>query len=117
MHALQAPGEPVTYAGSWIEAWNEAGYSVCGIDLHGLGRSSGLRGFTASFDEYVVDTLQFTSIVKATSEVPGFVGLPVFACGGSLGGCIAATAAIKDRAAFAGAPHQGARCRAVCYLG
>lgn len=43
------------YQGSWIEALNQAGYSVGGIDLQGAGRSEGLRWFVNNFDHYVDD--------------------------------------------------------------
>jgi acylglycerol lipase len=97
----QGPGQPNKYEGSWIETWNKAGYSVCGIDLHGHGRSSGLRGYTESFSHFVDDILDFNRVVKAT-DVPGFASLPIFAVAGSLGGCIATAAAQKEKDSFAG---------------
>lgn len=105
---MQGPGQHNKYEGSWIESWNKAGYSVCGIDLHGHGRSDGLRGYTESFSHYVDDVLAFNSVVK-TSDVPGFASLPVFAVAASLGGCIASAAAQKEKDAFSGEALCGSR--------
>ena len=30
--AIQGAGKPTIYKGSWVEAWNKTGFSVCGID-------------------------------------------------------------------------------------
>lgn len=36
---LQGAGKPKTYEGSWVQKLNQAGFSVTGVDLPGLGRS------------------------------------------------------------------------------
>ena len=41
---LQEIGSHHIYDGSGVQAMNAAGYSVCGIDLEGSGRSDGLFG-------------------------------------------------------------------------
>ena len=58
---LQGPGKPKVYEGSWVQAFNHAGFSVCSIDQQGLGFSEGarqLRCYVESFDDYVRDVLQ-----------------------------------------------------------
>jgi alpha-beta hydrolase superfamily lysophospholipase len=45
-------GKPKTYAGSWIQALNAAGYSVVGADHQGFGRSGGLFGYVASYKDW-----------------------------------------------------------------
>lgn len=37
---------------------NAEGYAVCGNDNRGAGRSSGLRCYCESFNEYVADLLE-----------------------------------------------------------
>mmetsp|Transcript_28713 Transcript_28713/g.80827 ORF Transcript_28713/g.80827 Transcript_28713/m.80827 type:complete len:332 (-) Transcript_28713:169-1164(-) len=93
----QGPRKPKVYKGSWVENWNKAGYSVCGIDTQGHGRSEGycgLRWYFNSFDDLVDDVLQFRR-----EEIPkrdAFKDLPVFACGISMGGCLAVTVLHKS---------------------
>ena len=45
------------YAGSLVEKLNDAGFSVCGIDLEGLGFSEGIRSFVNEYTDYVEDVL------------------------------------------------------------
>lgn len=57
----QGPGKPKVYENSWIQAFNQAGYSVCGIDQQGLGFSEGarqLRCYVEAFDDYIRDVIQ-----------------------------------------------------------
>ena len=54
------------YKGSWIEGWNKAGFSVCGIDQQSHGFSESLHGFRCyvdKFDHYVEDVLHFARSV------------------------------------------------------
>lgn len=44
MLSLQAAGKAPQYEGSWAQALNAAGISVCGIDNQGCGRSEARRG-------------------------------------------------------------------------
>lgn len=60
------PGKYKIYEGSWVQEWNKSGYSVCGLDLQGHGRSDGYKGlpwFFNSFDDLVDDVLQFVKWV------------------------------------------------------
>mmetsp|Transcript_884 Transcript_884/g.2203 ORF Transcript_884/g.2203 Transcript_884/m.2203 type:complete len:355 (+) Transcript_884:430-1494(+) len=78
------------YDGSWLERWNNAGYSVCGIDQQGHGRSESIAHvgcYFNQFDDLIDDMEQFIR-----GEVPrkkDFNGFPLFACGLSMGGCVA----------------------------
>lgn len=59
---IQGPGKAPRYEGSWTQALNEAGWSVCGIDNQSCGFSEGLYGlrcFMNSFDDYVEDIVHF----------------------------------------------------------
>ncbi|KAI8465248.1 MAG: Alpha/Beta hydrolase protein [Monoraphidium minutum] len=94
---------PKRYAGSWVQRMNEAGYSVAGMDNQGTGRSGGLFGYVASFDHFVDDLLQLCKTLQASGAPAGFgPGLPVFALGCSLGGCIALHASIRQPSLFRG---------------
>lgn len=101
----QGPGKPKVYSGSWIQAFNQAGFSVCSIDQQGLGFSEGarhLRCFVETFDDYVRDVLQLRRSLDSC-KVEGFVHKPVFLLGASLGGCISVCAIHKHGDLFQGA--------------
>jgi len=76
---------------------------VCGIDLRGHGRSGGHpRCFIENFDaDYSDDVRAFAASVRGC-DLPAFARTPIFLVGGSLGGCIAMRAAIRDASLFAG---------------
>ncbi|UKJ89080.1 phospholipase [Theileria orientalis] len=60
-------GSRFDYKKSFVEALNNMGYSVYGLDLPSHGHSEGVaptRFYTNSFDDYVEDLLQFINIVK-----------------------------------------------------
>ena len=90
--SIPGPGQAPLYAGSWAEKWNQAGYSLAGLDARGAGFSGGLRCFTEAFGDYVADVSAFAAHIHEAGG-PGFAGLPVFLVGVSLGGCIAVHAA------------------------
>ena len=59
---FQRPGEAQAYDGSFVEAANKEGLSVCGIDFQGHGRSSSIRNtrcFIDQFQDYVDDVHDF----------------------------------------------------------
>ncbi|GMH39286.1 hypothetical protein BSKO_07184 [Bryopsis sp. KO-2023] len=92
---MTRPGERPVYEGSWVQAFNEQGFSVCGLDNQSCGRSEGLGGYRVyfdSFDDIVNDSVEFLSEIKAGSEQK-FSGLKTFIVGGSAGGCAAVHAA------------------------
>lgn len=99
------PGAPKEYTNSWVERWNNEGYSVCGIDNQSSGRSKSVRGLRNDYNrlqDIIVDALDFVRSVKASADPKFGGGLPVFACGISLGGHIAVKSAHKEPAAFEG---------------
>lgn len=65
-------------------------YAVYGLDHHGHGRSSGVRGLALRFDAYTDDVE--TLVERARAEHPG---LPVVVFGHSMGGLIAVQFALK----------------------
>lgn len=86
-----APGEKPVYSGSWAEALNQNGYSVCGIDNQSCGRSEGVDGhrcYFHAFSDIVHDTHSFAMSVKGMEDVR-YGNLPMFVLGGSAGGCAA----------------------------
>jgi pimeloyl-ACP methyl ester carboxylesterase len=90
------------YEGSWVQQFNDAGYSVCGVDNQGCGRSSGLFGYVERFDDYADDMLAFVTAARAT-DLAGFGrDLPTFGLGCSLGGSVVLRAALKRPDAFDG---------------
>jgi alpha-beta hydrolase superfamily lysophospholipase len=54
----QGVGKRKTYAGSWVEALNQAGYSCAGIDNRGCGRSMGLFGYVNDHTDWVNDLVR-----------------------------------------------------------
>ncbi|MEJ7838653.1 MAG: lysophospholipase [Thermomicrobiales bacterium] len=66
------------------------GYAVFGLDHHGHGRSSGVRGFARRFDAFV-DDLE-TLVLRARTTCPG---VPVIVFGHSMGGLIAVRYALR----------------------
>lgn len=104
--ARQGAGKPTIYKGSWVEAWNKTGFSVCGIDQQGLGFSEGVRGlrcFVLDFDDYIDDAVQFRRHLRS-SNAPNFEAeLPCFVAGCSLGGCIAVSAIHRHPKLYQGA--------------
>eukprot|EP00891_Asterochloris_glomerata_P000451 jgi/Astpho2/451/Aster-03497 len=103
---IQGAGKPTIYKGSWVEAWNKTGFSVCGIDQQGLGFSEGVRGlrcFVLDFDDYIDDAVQFRRHLRS-SNAPNFEAeLPCFVAGCSLGGCIAVSAIHRHPKLYQGA--------------
>lgn len=116
---LQVAGKAKLYQGSWIQAFNRAGFSVCGIDQQGLGFSESRRNcrcYVESFDDYINDVLQLRrcKLLSCSTEpqymamvlrallwfcssldsctIDGFANKPVFLLGASLGGCISVCA-------------------------
>ncbi|DBA67640.1 hypothetical protein WJX79_003355 [Trebouxia sp. C0005] len=101
----QGPGKPKVYQGSWVQAFNEAGYSVCGIDQQGLGFSEGarsLRCYVEAFDDYVRDVIQLRRSLDSC-KIDGYAHKPVFLLGASLGGCISVKAIHRYGDLFRGA--------------
>jgi len=86
---IATPGSPPSYDGSWVQALNNAGFSVAALDLIGHGRSAGARCYVHSFDHYCDDAELLGGIVQSGSAgLPGFTqpGLPCFFMAASLGG-------------------------------
>lgn len=73
-----------------IDRWNEAGYSVYGMDQQGHGQSGGARGYVESFRHYLVDTLAWMEHVM-THEAASRLGseVPIFIYGGTMGALLA----------------------------
>ena len=79
-----------------VQRLNKEGYSVCGIDLQGAGRSAGLRCYCNNFEEYIDNALMLTR--RCTEmDIAGFERmLPKFLLGGSVGGCLAVNMALRE---------------------
>eukprot|EP00242_Pyramimonas_sp_CCMP2087_P006857 CAMPEP_0198218088 /NCGR_PEP_ID=MMETSP1445-20131203/67289_1 /TAXON_ID=36898 /ORGANISM="Pyramimonas sp., Strain CCMP2087" /LENGTH=316 /DNA_ID=CAMNT_0043894979 /DNA_START=174 /DNA_END=1121 /DNA_ORIENTATION=- len=104
---MVVPGNPKEYAGSWIERFNAAGYSVCGIDFQGCGRSEALNGLTShfeSFQDLLDDVIELAVAAKGESgnTTEHFAGLPIFLGGISMGGCVVAQVLHQRGDLFAG---------------
>lgn len=59
----QGAGKRKTYAGSWVEALNAAGYSCAGIDNRGCARSAGLIGYIDNHEEWVDDLVGVVTLL------------------------------------------------------
>ncbi len=65
-------------------AWGEQGIRTLAVDLRGHGRSTGVRGFVARFDDYHLDASALVDEVRQEAN-----GRPIFLFGHSMGGLIA----------------------------
>lgn len=96
----ESPGGPRTCVrGSIAELLLEEGFALHTYDCegHGLSESTCVRGFFTDAWNLASDLVQFAALVRR--ERPG---LPLFACGSSMGGGICVGAAILDPKAFDG---------------
>ncbi|WIA30766.1 hypothetical protein OEZ86_000826 [Tetradesmus obliquus] len=102
----QGVGNWKTYEGSWVQAFNQAGFSVAGLDNRGCGRSSGLLGYVEDHQLWVDDLLSFTRSLQdsssSSSQLRAFAGLPTYLLGSSLGGNLAVHAALREPLRYAG---------------
>ena len=73
LRAPRTPGGYPAYEGSWVEALNARGFSVAGMDFHGMGRSEGVKWYVDRFDDYVDDAeILVRAITRGVRGVPGF---------------------------------------------
>eukprot|EP00803_Ostreobium_quekettii_P010348 evm.model.scf_81.4 EVM.evm.TU.scf_81.4 scf_81:52896-58685(-) len=103
---ITKPGEPQAYSGSWVEALNNAGFSVAGLDHQGCGRSQGQQGkrcFFLKYDDYVDEVLDFARWLQTSPDAKGFSGVGMFILGISMGGCTCAYAIHREPSLFKGA--------------
>ena len=94
LNSVKAPGIRTQYKGTWVEAFNKAGYSVFAMDHQGHGRSDFARGKQCYFeriDNVVQDYSQFVTLVRKVGPE-----LPSFMLGMSMGGFVVVSSAIKD---------------------
>jgi alpha-beta hydrolase superfamily lysophospholipase len=68
---MAAVGRPHVYEGSWVEALNEKGYSVCGLDNTGCGRSSGKFGLVERAEDLRDDVLALVSALRGLGQGGG----------------------------------------------
>ncbi len=55
---------PPTYDGSWVEALNKHGFSVCGVDQVGHGFSAGIGGLRCFFQRFQDLSTDFTALAR-----------------------------------------------------
>ncbi|SCL86777.1 Alpha/beta hydrolase family/alpha/beta hydrolase fold/Serine aminopeptidase, S33, putative, partial [Plasmodium chabaudi adami] len=83
------------YKDSWIEKFNQNGYSVYALDLQGHGESQAwknVRGDFSSFDDLVDDVIQYINQIQDESHnivTTKKKKLPMYLVGYSMGGTIA----------------------------
>jgi acylglycerol lipase len=103
---LRGLAEVQGYDDSFVKRANEEGFSVCGIDFQGHGRSdsyNNIRCYVNKFQDYVDDVLHFANYISGSSKIEKFSGLPIFILGISLGGCIAVNCIHQKGDLFRGA--------------
>ena len=81
-----------------------AGYTVCGIDLRGHGKSGGRPGFVNKFSEYIEDQQEFTQLMKKKEGST----IPLFLLGHSMGVLIAILHIVEYPSEFKGVILSGA---------
>ena len=102
-----APGEEPRYEGSWLAYAVERGFVCVGLDLQGHGRSDSARGkvgYVERFDHLVDDV---DCVLEYCSQ--RHPGLPFFAMGVSLGGCVAVNSALRRPSAYRCPPSPKAQ--------
>mmetsp|Transcript_7152 Transcript_7152/g.14505 ORF Transcript_7152/g.14505 Transcript_7152/m.14505 type:complete len:299 (-) Transcript_7152:145-1041(-) len=104
LHMVE-PGKPKEYEASWVERFNQAGFSVCGIDFQGSGRSDCLDGLLSHFNYFqdLVDDVISLGVSIKDGDIEHFSGLPIYLCGISMGGAVTTHAAHQRGDLFAGA--------------
>ncbi|GIL93053.1 hypothetical protein Vretifemale_20532 [Volvox reticuliferus] len=98
---FKGAGLPNLYEGSWVEAFNRAGFSVCGLDHQGYGRSKGVRPGN-KFQTHVDNLLLLADDVIESGSVAFPKEAPYFLIGHSMGGLAATLACLKRSDRFAG---------------
>ncbi|GLC42086.1 hypothetical protein PLESTB_001066600 [Pleodorina starrii] len=98
---FKGPGLPNVYDGSWVEAFNQAGFSVCGIDHQGYGRSKGDR-LGCKFQAHVDNLLLLSEDVLENGGDSFLRGLPYFLVAHSMGGLAGTVACIQQPDRFSG---------------
>ncbi|KXZ43690.1 hypothetical protein GPECTOR_83g302 [Gonium pectorale] len=93
---FQGNGLPNVYEGSWVQELNRQGFSVCGIDHEGCGRSHGTRSYVRRFDVHVDNATMFASHVRQCGDTGFPAGAPHFLLGYSLGGLVSVMVALRQ---------------------
>ena len=88
------------------KALSDAGYVLVGFDLRGHGKSGGGRGHFPSLDAVMQNIRQFFQFVSNR-----YSGLPQFLYGHSLGGLLALTYTVQNKADLKGVMVTGAALR------
>ena len=88
------------------QALTDAGYAMVGFDLRGHGKSGGARGHFPSLDAAMQDICQLFQFISQR-----YPNLPQFLYGHSLGGLLALTYAIQNKADLKGVLVTGAGLR------
>lgn len=82
----------------WVgEQFAAAGYAAYAVDLRGRGKSSGVRFYVDSFDDYVADLATLVALATARHA-----DIPLFVLGHSAGGVIACLYALAHGDSLAG---------------
>lgn len=88
------------------KAMIDAGYALVGFDLRGHGKSGGARGHFPSLEAVMGDIRQFFQFVSQR-----YPTIPQFLYGHSLGGLLAITYALQNKAALKGVVVTGSALR------
>ncbi|HEU0297332.1 MAG TPA: alpha/beta fold hydrolase [Anaerolineales bacterium] len=87
------------------KALTDAGYTLVGFDLHGHGKLGGARGHFPSLDVVLEDIRQFFQFLPQR-----YPNIPQFLYGQSLGGLLALTYALQNRATLKDVIVTARRC-------
>jgi alpha-beta hydrolase superfamily lysophospholipase len=88
------------------KAFTDAGYVLIGFDLRGHGKSGGARGHFSALDVAMQDIRQFFQFISKR-----YSNIPQFLYGHSLGGLLALTYAVQNKAELKGVMVTGTALR------
>jgi len=95
LNSEKPPGARTMYEGTWVHAFNQAGFSVFSMDHQGHGRSEYARGKRCYFERIENLVTDFSHFVRLARKEVGFE-VPSFMLGMSMGGFVVVNAAIND---------------------
>ena len=80
-----------------MDEWADRGIGSVAIDMRGHGRAAGTRGYVDRFEEYLDDAAELSRLLAERAN-----GAPLFLCGHSFGGLVAAASVLESARSWRG---------------